>query len=996
MEVETIAENNESSVKNSQPTGAKKTADNAKKKTGGLIKFLWNIPAVRKFLLAHIWVILVIIIAIIVIILLIGLILFFTTLPGMIKGKINNFFRKAWGGIVYSTIGNTTGYVGSDQEIELAEYIQNMGYDIVGCGFADVEYDEDEQYESVNSKSSGSKTIKKIKANADGVDNLEVYLASDLNSYTLAKNTLVGSKTFPYFKTIYKLMNGKDLDSNITEKEFSSGLINYEGSNSDIKIDKEKRELIIETDKIKLAQGVGIDSPSFTYDLDTWSSRYGKPTELLLALHCSTMMPDLVNNICLLFNTKVDVSVEEINMSYDVVATKDGFSLKETDLRNYVLTNLADFIDTSGKSVRTNIINKYNTLSDTEQMKFIYKVIIGKKDFNQHGVGIDPNTLEIDSYSKDKFNVLAAFKADLSGTYSDTTWTDEELMRLLELSFRGKLGVKNVKWPYITAVRNHWYYEDINFNHNGEYVYRLANKATKTIDYLPEDGDVLKKDNITIRLDATFTNGNKGIVYQVCDPEANGPNDLIKAIFAGKYYKYDGTEQTAQNIQMSRVVEKDPDEEDYDFLGKDLKVDKDNVVEKSEVSFKENKPNALSAFAILENMHSEAGDHIYRDLKELVVKLEYFTEDEIKSTLKTIALWPLKTENKNRKWEEERDETTFTTNIVVQSDEKEVIAPSDGVIDKIEGDSVTIKFGTINDDTYDLYKFIYEKIDPYMEIDKDILNGMKVKLTRVTLDKSITEGAEVTRGQKLGTADERTLGINMYEIDDSKVDDIYIYFRQEHNNKYEEIMKNKKDVKYVDKTGYDVTSGKAGSSSDINLSNKELEQIFIDAAAEDSDHCVDPKILAAVAYEESTFNVTSDNGSHIGLFQYGKFGGTYHGLTREECFDAKTISRATVTFFHEVIKKYQAEHGALQAIGGFMLGEGNGMQKLSDYELARKTNISGNNPSIMATDWAWNYLHTNDLKSNGEFINYSAEEKEALITEANQAYQKYLDENKTN
>ena len=37
-----------------------------------------------------------------------------------------------------------------------------MGYDIVGCGFADVEYDEDEQYESVNSKSSGSKTIKKI------------------------------------------------------------------------------------------------------------------------------------------------------------------------------------------------------------------------------------------------------------------------------------------------------------------------------------------------------------------------------------------------------------------------------------------------------------------------------------------------------------------------------------------------------------------------------------------------------------------------------------------------------------------------------------------------------------------------------------------------------------------------------------------------------------------------------------------------------------------
>ena len=188
-------------------------------------------------------------------------------------------------------------------------------------------------------------------------------------------------------------MNGKDLDSNITEKEFSSGLINYEGSNSDLKIDKEKRELIIETDKIKLAQGVEIDSPSFTYDLDTWSSRYGKPTELLLALHCSTMMPDLVNNICLLFNTKVDVSVEEINMSYDVVATKDGFSLKETDLRNYVLTNLADFIDTSGKSVRTNIINKYNTLSDTEQMKFIYKVIIGKKDFNQHSLLFSNNFL---------------------------------------------------------------------------------------------------------------------------------------------------------------------------------------------------------------------------------------------------------------------------------------------------------------------------------------------------------------------------------------------------------------------------------------------------------------------------------------------------------------------------------------------------------------------------------------------------------------------------
>ena len=52
----------------------------------------------------------------------------------------------------------------------------------------------------------------------------------------------------------------------------------------------------------------------FRYDLENWSARYGRPKELMLAIHLSTMMPDLAYTIATSedFNTKVNIGIQDV------------------------------------------------------------------------------------------------------------------------------------------------------------------------------------------------------------------------------------------------------------------------------------------------------------------------------------------------------------------------------------------------------------------------------------------------------------------------------------------------------------------------------------------------------------------------------------------------------------------------------------------------------------------------------------------------------------
>ncbi len=61
--------------------------------------------------------------------------------------------------------------------------------------------------------------------------------------------------------------------------------------------------------------------------MSNWTSRYGRPQELFLALHIATMMPDLTYDLAAdnVFNTKVNINLQEVKSTFEVILNgEDG------------------------------------------------------------------------------------------------------------------------------------------------------------------------------------------------------------------------------------------------------------------------------------------------------------------------------------------------------------------------------------------------------------------------------------------------------------------------------------------------------------------------------------------------------------------------------------------------------------------------------------------------------------------------------------------------
>lgn len=896
---------------------AKKVANKAKEKT----KKILNNKKVKAFIVAHLPLIILIIVIIIIIIIVMGIIMLLMALPGLFLEQLDEFAGNIWGNFSGLFTGDsTTAKVGKKQVLNLAQYLENMGYDIQTYGLGEVTYKDDGK--TYNNRNGTTREIEKIGKSVDGKNYLQAYIAADENTYVLAQYNMFGAVK-ALLENIFD--NDKD-EGEITEsdaktlgdksKEYSTGMINVEGYDSSsilgkndnsgfVSIDRKKKQMIVYTNAIKLHGIVGIISQTFAgtesikwgnmfrYDLDNWAARYGRPKELFLAIHLSTMMPDLAYKIATKqeFNTKVNLGVEDVKVTFNVEASKDDKTIKSDEIAKLFLNNCLGTgeakVDSDGNETGNFVKNdKYkeilNNLNDDEKKKFYDQVweqiesgaIKQFTDFwginmvraKHKSTDSDKSKLyEIAEGFVDTFTALGS-KIDVADLFSKdsdmyvylnrsdekvpgTDWTYNELINLAELEYSGRKGITNVKWPFIRSVTNHWYYDDIDFTKN---TYRLAKAATKTIDYVPDKkDDPLKKDNLSVKLNATLES-DAGIIYQVCEPEAKGPNENIVKVFRGSYYAYDGSALTAKKIANTKAVkiaEKENKESvEYKYNGEKYtsKSDSNMQIGKTKVNLRKDKANTLAAFSILENMHTEAAEYIYRNLKELVVKLQLFDESELKEDLKQILLWPIKTDYQYTKWDIDRDTGNWGGTIKCNSGENTVVAPSDAIVEKIEGDSITLKFTTINDETAKLYDYIYNKnaskststdsatdttnakdtksdstdkdskIDKnslaLTKINKDIVTGMKITIRNVEIDGSITVNSTVQRGQVLGKAKDDQIKITMQALDKSVVEDLSEYFIQQHNTKYEEIMKSQMENKNK-KQGIDIGNFGAGLSS---------------------------------------------------------------------------------------------------------------------------------------------------------------------------------------
>ncbi len=236
--------------------------------------------------------VMIIIIAIVAIIaFLIGIISFFLTMPDMVRGRVIELADDIWSTVWGTVVGEAKTKVNDEDVLNVAKYLENMGYSIKGYGFGEPKRDENGKLTDI-----------------DGERNyIFAYLAAENKTYLIANDTW---NLADFVKDVLDGFDDKDLNAS-----WGDGMIvlNEKLVDADsVSIDRKKRlmEVHIQTERNE-EDAVDI----YQYNLDGWMGRYGKPIEFLLALHTGTMAPDFAYEVAVgdEFDTKVYVKFKKVS-----------------------------------------------------------------------------------------------------------------------------------------------------------------------------------------------------------------------------------------------------------------------------------------------------------------------------------------------------------------------------------------------------------------------------------------------------------------------------------------------------------------------------------------------------------------------------------------------------------------------------------------------------------------------------------------------------------
>lgn len=125
---------------------------------------------------AHPVITIIIILVLIAIFLLVGLMSYYSMTLGLIVGKLSDFWHGVQTVIEHLDGGDISDYIHSSDVKALAQYMQDMGYDIESYGLGDVTYEE--QSDEAQEKGE-SKKIKSVNADTGGRQYLYIYLVAD-------------------------------------------------------------------------------------------------------------------------------------------------------------------------------------------------------------------------------------------------------------------------------------------------------------------------------------------------------------------------------------------------------------------------------------------------------------------------------------------------------------------------------------------------------------------------------------------------------------------------------------------------------------------------------------------------------------------------------------------------------------------------------------------------------------------------------------------------
>lgn len=211
-----------------------------------------------------------------------------------------------------------------------------------------------------------------------------------------------------------------------------------------------------------------------------------------------------------------------------------------------------------------------------------------------------------------------------------------------------KEGIKVVKKAVMTDLNSDGNAEDLGWNEiaNMLVAYEVEEQSNSSFDPVYPDIDESEAD-YEIKKDIYVKIVTTGNVVQTGEGQRKETNEKIKKMFLNnKYFVYDGTPKRAEIITKLR---KDNNiaygalSEEKGDLDKTITMQEGTEQKTYKVSdYASNvtlTEKSLSAFSMLENTHTLDADYIYRDFKELIVELGYFTKEELTDETPKLLQW---------------------------------------------------------------------------------------------------------------------------------------------------------------------------------------------------------------------------------------------------------------------------------------------------------------------------------------------------------------------
>lgn len=178
--------------------------------------------------------------------------------------------------------------------------------------------------------------------------------------------------------------------------------------------------------------------------------------------------------------------------------------------------------------------------------------------------------------------------------------------------------------------------------HNGVWSAYKVNNTKSSTGWKPLHEEIDEsEDELTkyVKQNSYININTVGNVVQVGEGQRTETNAKIKKMFLqNKYFRYDGSTETAEIITELRSKNKKDDVIQYGALSEeDLKrtlvigegENKKTYTASNYAGTVSLNTDSLNAFSMLENTHTLDSDYIYRDFKELVVELGYFEKEEL-------------------------------------------------------------------------------------------------------------------------------------------------------------------------------------------------------------------------------------------------------------------------------------------------------------------------------------------------------------------------------